>query len=445
MTDENGHITPYRNVAFSEWLRRFAINTLYPSEYLTITTQGYTKYYYAGGTRIALKLGSGGFEKMQMLCTLDQNFTANANTLFNSVVARIGENMPQEYISDPCPNHYSNIAGFRVQLQPLNFGANFGITAQQDVLQAFRQNYANEETYFFHGNHLGSANLITTATAAPVQFLLHLPYGEEFVKQLNSTYDERFTFTGKERDAETGYYYHGARFNSSDIGWLSVDPMADKYPSLTPYNYCAWNPIKLVDADGRKIKNAYECYKQYANHVSTLKSNLKNASNRAEKKIAKKELKKNQDIVNGYESYMKVQSMLDKFKEKNSSEYDRVDNLKLMNKEIDVVVGLNEARQSDEGAYGLTTYIYLMDKENIVGIKDNTIQIEIYRFALSEDNGVSTLANEFGDAIFAVENPGAAYKNNDKTYYEQPSTFFSFDYEYYIMEKRKDLPKPEDY
>ncbi len=35
--------------------------------------------------------------------------------------------------------------------------------------------------------------------------------------------------------------------------WLSVDPMADKYPSLSPYNYCAWNPVKLVDPDGRDI------------------------------------------------------------------------------------------------------------------------------------------------------------------------------------------------
>ena len=59
-----------------------------------------------------------------------------------------------------------------------------------------------------------------------------------------------FVFTGKERDAETGYYYHGARFNSSDIGWLSVDPMADKYPEITPYHYCHWNPIKLVDPTG---------------------------------------------------------------------------------------------------------------------------------------------------------------------------------------------------
>ena len=35
--------------------------------------------------------------------------------------------------------------------------------------------------------------------------------------------------------------------------WLSVDPLSDKYPSLSPYNYCAWNPIKLIDPDGREI------------------------------------------------------------------------------------------------------------------------------------------------------------------------------------------------
>ena len=59
------------------------------------------------------------------------------------------------------------------------------------------------------------------------------------------------SFTGKEKDAETGYHYFGARYYNSDLSiWLSVDPMADKYPCLSPYNYCVWNPIKLVDHDG---------------------------------------------------------------------------------------------------------------------------------------------------------------------------------------------------
>ena len=62
-------------------------------------------------------------------------------------------------------------------------------------------------------------------------------------------------FTGKERDEETGYGYFGARYMDHELMtmWLSVDPMADKYPNISPYAYCAWNPVKLVDPDGREI------------------------------------------------------------------------------------------------------------------------------------------------------------------------------------------------
>ncbi|MGM9815365.1 MAG: RHS repeat-associated core domain-containing protein [Candidatus Aphodosoma sp.] len=37
---------------------------------------------------------------------------------------------------------------------------------------------------------------------------------------------------------------------SSFSHWLTVDPLADKYPGISPYAYCAWNPIKYVDPDG---------------------------------------------------------------------------------------------------------------------------------------------------------------------------------------------------
>ena len=75
------------------------------------------------------------------------------------------------------------------------------------------------------------------------------------VKEFDSYGLKVFTFTGKERDSETGFSYFGARYYDSDIltGWLSVDPMADKYPRLSPYAYCGWNPVKLVDPDGEEI------------------------------------------------------------------------------------------------------------------------------------------------------------------------------------------------
>lgn len=64
-----------------------------------------------------------------------------------------------------------------------------------------------------------------------------------------------YAFTGKERDPETGYSYFGARYMNHELMtmWLCVDPMMDKYPSISPYAYCAWNPMKLVDPDGREI------------------------------------------------------------------------------------------------------------------------------------------------------------------------------------------------
>ena len=59
-------------------------------------------------------------------------------------------------------------------------------------------------------------------------------------------------FTGKEKDEETGYGYFGARYMDYELMtmWLSVDPLADKYPSISPYAYCAWNPLNAIDPNG---------------------------------------------------------------------------------------------------------------------------------------------------------------------------------------------------
>jgi RHS repeat-associated protein len=63
-----------------------------------------------------------------------------------------------------------------------------------------------------------------------------------------------YTFSAKERDSETGLSYFGSRYYSSDLSiWLSVDPMSDKYASLSPYVYCADNPVKLVDPNGAEV------------------------------------------------------------------------------------------------------------------------------------------------------------------------------------------------
>ena len=79
-----------------------------------------------------------------------------------------------------------------------------------------------------------------------------------------------FVFTGKERDEETGYGYFGARYMDHELMtmWLSVDPMADKYPSISPYAYCAWNPIKVLDPRGMDTINTTDPRKPESKQLS---------------------------------------------------------------------------------------------------------------------------------------------------------------------------------
>ena len=67
-----------------------------------------------------------------------------------------------------------------------------------------------------------------------------------------STYSSTFSHTPSER-----------HYNSDLSIWLSVDPMADKYPGVSPYTYCANNPVRLVDPDGREIGDYYNWRGEY--------------------------------------------------------------------------------------------------------------------------------------------------------------------------------------
>jgi len=108
--------------------------------------------------------------------------------------------------------------------------------------------------------HLGSTTLLTDSTGYVVQALSYLPYGEEWteyneMQRPDSLSLGQYRFNGKERDPESGFLYYGQRYYGISYipMWLSVDPMTDKYPGVSPYAYCLWNPVKLVDPDGRDI------------------------------------------------------------------------------------------------------------------------------------------------------------------------------------------------
>ena len=116
-----------------------------------------------------------------------------------------------------------------------------------------------EPAFYYRSDHLGSTAYITDENGQVTQTLNYLPYGEDWVDLHGITFDTTrlgmYRFNGKEKDYESGFHYYGARYYWCEVltGWLSVDPMSDKYPSISPYVYCAWNPVKLVDPDGREV------------------------------------------------------------------------------------------------------------------------------------------------------------------------------------------------
>lgn len=69
----------------------------------------------------------------------------------------------------------------------------------------------------------------------------------------------RFGFNGKEQDfsiatVDGANLDFGAREYDSRIGrWWAVDPLAAKYPNMSPYIFGGDNPILNVDIDGREI------------------------------------------------------------------------------------------------------------------------------------------------------------------------------------------------
>ena len=83
----------------------------------------------------------------------------------------------------------------------------------------------------------------------------------QILPQGNLAVTASYTFSAKEKDSETNLSYFGARYYSSDLSiWLSVDPQASKYPSLSPYTYCANNPVMLVDPNGEEFSEHIDKY-----------------------------------------------------------------------------------------------------------------------------------------------------------------------------------------
>lgn len=119
----------------------------------------------------------------------------------------------------------------------------------------------NGQYRFFVTDHVGSIRAVTDAAGTVLQTYDYHPYGavlENTDSQVGNpdAAAQPYRFNGKESQEFAGLQYldYGARFyNPLSARWLTPDPLAEKYYSISPYAFCAGNPISLYDYNGADI------------------------------------------------------------------------------------------------------------------------------------------------------------------------------------------------
>jgi RHS repeat-associated protein len=118
-----------------------------------------------------------------------------------------------------------------------------------------------DKAYYYHENALGSIYAVTNDKGKVVERYEYTVYGEVTItgpagkgKRNHSTIGNRFMFTGREYDSETGLHYYRARYYSPEMGrFLQRDPIGYS-DGMNLYEYVHSNPLKYYDPFGAATK-----------------------------------------------------------------------------------------------------------------------------------------------------------------------------------------------
>jgi RHS repeat-associated protein len=122
---------------------------------------------------------------------------------------------------------------------------------------------AADVVHYYHLDSVGNVMAVTDAAGVVLESHDYLPFGEEWCGTGpcgTVTAGQPKRFTGKERDAETGLDYFGARYYKANVGrFTTTDPAYILQENLfdpqrwNKYSYARNNPLRFNDPDGRII------------------------------------------------------------------------------------------------------------------------------------------------------------------------------------------------
>jgi RHS repeat-associated protein len=107
---------------------------------------------------------------------------------------------------------------------------------------------------YFITDHLGSTRVIIDNAGSIKEQKDYYPFGKEHENPNLANSTNRWGFSGKEKQTvrDLGWLDFTARMyaNSEIPIFTTQDPLSEKYYSLSPYMYCAGNPVNRIDPDG---------------------------------------------------------------------------------------------------------------------------------------------------------------------------------------------------
>lgn len=246
----------YVNSEFAGGRTNTAKFSLYVSPYLVANQGGrYTKHIYIGSQRIVSKIGdfaSYGSDprRIQYAGSETDGLSVNYKQKYSTQQQVIKDNYAifEVPYNGTDNNDYVDGQGFCCD--------DGSPEAAQARALALENNFQNPDAYeklqfYYHPDHLGSSSYITNLDGEVVQHIEYVPFGEVFIEERNSIWNTPYLFNAKEFDEETGMYYYGARYYDPRLSlWISTDPLQEKYPHFSSYNYCANSPTKFIDKHG---------------------------------------------------------------------------------------------------------------------------------------------------------------------------------------------------
>lgn len=123
------------------------------------------------------------------------------------------------------------------------------------------KNGTSMAAYYTIRDHLGSVRTIVNASGTVVERNDNYPYGARttFGASYSTLAANRRKFSGKEdlstvASSTLPYLDFGAHmYDPALVRWNTYDPMAEKYYEISPYGYCASDPVSNLDPSGCDI------------------------------------------------------------------------------------------------------------------------------------------------------------------------------------------------